>query len=123
VNQLLTVLPFHSKPLVELRNRKRTRSCFFVMLSRCTTVMCVGSAFLASATITLSSSKAGAISSTVRMRDLQALKLVTGYGEVLGDWCLVNIEEEQSHLLAGGIPRKQGFNLEFVSYGNDLQNV
>lgn len=56
-------------------------------------------------------------------RNLQALKLVTGYGEVLGDWCLISIEEEQSHLLAGGIPRKQGFNLEFVSYGNDLQNV
>ncbi|MFP3443804.1 phage tail protein [Pseudomonas sp. SIMBA_067] len=56
-------------------------------------------------------------------RNLQALKLVTGYGEVLGDWCLVSVEEEQSHLLAGGIPRKQGFNLEFVSYGNDLQNV
>jgi len=35
---LLTVLPFHSKPLVEQRNRKRTRSCFFVMLSRGTTV-------------------------------------------------------------------------------------
>ena len=56
-------------------------------------------------------------------RNLQALKLVTGYGEVLGDWCLISIEEEQSHLLAGGIPRKQGFNLEFVNYGNDLQNV
>lgn len=56
-------------------------------------------------------------------RNLQALKLVTGYGEVLGDWCLVSLEEEQSHLLAGGIPRKQGFNLGFVSYGDDLQNV
>ena len=56
-------------------------------------------------------------------RNLQALKLITGYGEVLGDWCLISIEEEQSHLLAGGIPRKQGFNLEFVNYGNDLQNV
>ncbi|AHC82703.1 phage tail protein [Pseudomonas monteilii SB3101] len=56
-------------------------------------------------------------------RNLRALKLVTGYGEVLGDWCLVSIEEEQSHLLPGGIPRKQGFTLEFVSYGNDLQNV
>jgi len=53
----------------------------------------------------------------------QALKLVTGYGEVLGDWCLVSVEEEQSDLLAGGIPRKQGFTMEFVSYGNDLQNV
>ena len=56
-------------------------------------------------------------------RNLQPLNLVTGYGEVLGNWCLLNIEEEQSHLLAGGIPRKQGFSLEFVSYGNDLQNV
>ena len=56
-------------------------------------------------------------------RNLQPLNLVTGYGEVLGNWCLVSIDEEQSHLLAGGIPRKQGFNLEFVSYGNDLQNV
>lgn len=56
-------------------------------------------------------------------RNLRALNLVTGYGEVLGDWCLVSIEEEQSHMLPGGIPRKQGFTLEFVSYGNDLQNV
>lgn len=56
-------------------------------------------------------------------RNLQPLNLVTGYGEVLGNWCLVSIEEEQSHLLSGGIPRKQGFNLEFVSYGNDMQNV
>ncbi|MBI6621917.1 phage tail protein [Pseudomonas corrugata] len=54
---------------------------------------------------------------------LQPLSLTTGYGEVLGTWCLLNIEEEQSHLLAGGIPRKQSFSLEFVSYGNDLQNV
>lgn len=54
---------------------------------------------------------------------LQPLSLTTGYGEVLGTWCLLNIEEEQSHLLAGGIPRKQSFSLEFVSYGDDLQNV
>ena len=48
--------------------------------------------------------------------------LTTGYGEVLGNWCLKNIEEEQSALLQGGIPRKQGFTLEFVRYGDDLQN-
>ncbi|EGH26520.1 hypothetical protein PSYMO_35739, partial [Pseudomonas amygdali pv. mori str. 301020] len=47
----------------------------------------------------------------------------TGYGEVLGNWCLLIVDEEQSNLLAGGIPRKQGFSLEFVSYGDDLQNV
>ncbi|MEN5094536.1 phage tail protein [Pseudomonas protegens] len=56
-------------------------------------------------------------------RRLQPLSLTTGYGEVLGTWCLTSIDEDQSHLLAGGIPRKQGFSLEFVSYGNDLQNL
>lgn len=56
-------------------------------------------------------------------RRLQPLSLTTGYGEVLGTWCLTSLEEEQSHLLAGGVPRKQGFSLEFVSYGDDLQNV
>lgn len=56
-------------------------------------------------------------------RRLLPLSLTTGYGDVLGTWCLTNIEEEQSALLAGGIPRKQGFTLEFVKYGNDLQNV
>ncbi|NER61503.1 phage tail protein, partial [Pseudomonas sp. MAFF212428] len=56
-------------------------------------------------------------------RQLQPLNLTTGYGEVLGTWCLTSIDEDQSNLLAGGIPRKQGFSLEFVSYGNDLQNV
>lgn len=56
-------------------------------------------------------------------RRLQPVNLTTGYGEVLGTWCLLNVEEEQSNLLAGGIPRKQSFSLEFVSYGDDLQNV
>ncbi|MCK9775973.1 phage tail protein [Pseudomonas syringae] len=56
-------------------------------------------------------------------RNLQPLSLTTGYGEVLGNWCLLSVDEEQSNLLAGGIPRKQGFSLEFVSYGDDLQNV
>ncbi|WP_313713215.1 phage tail protein [Pseudomonas sp.] len=56
-------------------------------------------------------------------RRLQPLTLTTGYGEVLGSWCLLNVDEEQGALLAGGIPRKQSFSLEFVAYGNDLQNV
>ncbi|MGS0737960.1 phage tail protein [Pseudomonas sp. GG8] len=54
---------------------------------------------------------------------LLPLSLTTGYGDVLGTWCLKNIEEEQSALLQGGIPRKQGFTLEFTRYGDDLQNV
>ena len=56
-------------------------------------------------------------------RRLQPLTLTTGYGEVLGIWCLLSVDEEQGALLPGGIPRKQGFNLEFVAYGNDMQNV
>lgn len=56
-------------------------------------------------------------------RHLRPLSLVTGYGEVLGNWCLLSVEEEQSNMLAGGIPQRQGFSLEFVSYGDDMQNV
>lgn len=51
---------------------------------------------------------------------LEPLLLTTGYGQSLGTWCLVNINEEQEHLMPGGIPAKQGFSLEFVSYGDDL---
>ena len=53
---------------------------------------------------------------------LQPLGLTTGYGDVLGNWCLKSIEEEQGAFLQGGIPRKQAFTLEFVRYGDDLQN-
>ncbi|QBR30811.1 MULTISPECIES: phage tail protein [Pseudomonas] len=51
------------------------------------------------------------------------LTLTTGYGDVLGTWCLKSVDEEQSALLQGGIPRKQAFTLEFVRYGDDLQNI
>ncbi|WP_236189505.1 phage tail protein [Pseudomonas pharyngis] len=51
------------------------------------------------------------------------LTLTTGNGDVLGTWCLKNVDEEQSALLQGGIPRKQAFTLEFVRYGDDLQNI
>jgi len=57
------------------------------------------------------------------IRRLQPISLVTGYGDVLGTWCLTSVDEEQGALLAGGIPRKQGFSLEFIAYGNDMQNV
>jgi len=62
-----------------------------------------------------------------RLRDiagqLKPLTLSTGYGEVLGNWCLVSITETQETLMAGGIPGKQTFTLELVSYGDDMQNV
>ena len=81
--------------------------------------------------ITLSGSIFGGFKGGIKQLDtlrsigaqLQPLGLTTGYGDVLGNWCLKNIEEEQSALLQGGIPRKQGFTLEFVRYGDDLQNA
>ncbi|TWD49506.1 phage tail protein [Pseudomonas sp. SJZ131] len=54
---------------------------------------------------------------------LQPLTMTTGYGEVIGTWCLKTISDEQGAFLHGGIPRKQGFTLEFVRYGDDMQNV
>ncbi|WP_085710847.1 MULTISPECIES: phage tail protein [unclassified Pseudomonas] len=54
---------------------------------------------------------------------LQPLTLTTGYGDVLGTWCLKSLDEDQGALMAGGIPRKQSFNLEFVRYGDDMQNI
>lgn len=53
----------------------------------------------------------------------QPLTLTTGYGEVIGTWCLKSINEEQATLMHGGIPRKQGFTLEFARYGDDMQDV
>ncbi|EJM83135.1 phage protein U [Pseudomonas sp. GM60] len=54
---------------------------------------------------------------------LQPLTLTTGYGDVLGTWCLESVDEDQSALMQGGIPRKQEFTLEFTRYGDDMQNV
>ena len=51
------------------------------------------------------------------------LNLTTGYGDVLGSWCLMKVVEDQSALLQGGIPRKQSFTLEFSQYGDDLSNL
>ena len=56
-------------------------------------------------------------------QQLKPLSLSTGYGEMLGNWCLTSVSEDQSALLAGGIPGRQGFTLEFISYGDDMQNV
>ncbi|KAF1056651.1 MAG: hypothetical protein GAK44_00162 [Pseudomonas delhiensis] len=41
----------------------------------------------------------------------------------LGTWCLTQIDETQTELLAGGMPRMQEFTLEFTRYGDDLQIV
>ncbi len=43
-------------------------------------------------------------------RNLQPLSLTTGYGEVLGNWCLLSVDEEQSNLLAGVFPENRAFH-------------
>mgnify|MGYP002759813214 CR=1 FL=1 len=56
-------------------------------------------------------------------RNLKPFGLTTGYGDVLGNWCLLSLDEEQGAFIAGAIPRKQTFSMEFVSYGDDMQNI
>ncbi|OQS32837.1 phage tail protein [Chromobacterium haemolyticum] len=62
-----------------------------------------------------------------RLRELGAalepLTVTTGYGDYLGRWYLSRLQEEQGYLFADGAPRKQGFTLELVRYGDDYQNV
>lgn len=50
------------------------------------------------------------------------LQLTTGYGDTLGRWYLVQIEEEQGGITTDGAPLKQQFSLEFRRYGDDYAN-
>lgn len=40
--------------------------------------------------------------------------------QLLGNWCITRITENQSSLLNDGTPRSQVFTLEFTRYGDDL---
>lgn len=53
---------------------------------------------------------------------LDPVDLITGYGEALGRWYLMRIDEEQEGLISVGAPRKQSFTLEFGRYGDDYKN-
>lgn len=53
---------------------------------------------------------------------LEPLTLTTGYGEVIGDYYLTAIEEEQSDFFSDGATKKQTFSLEFTRYGKDKEN-
>ena len=50
---------------------------------------------------------------------LEPMTLTSGYGEVIGDYYLTSIEEEQSEFFADGATKKQTFSLEFTRYGKD----
>jgi phage protein U len=75
----------------------------------------------------------GAVTKAVGTQVLQQLReladagiprrLVTGRGQVLGDWVLVGMSEEQEYFLQNGAPQKQVFSLEFRSYGDDASTT
>ena len=47
------------------------------------------------------------------------LPLVSGAGEVMGDWVIERVEETQQEFWADGSPRRQEFRLELAAYGED----
>ncbi|KWR71284.1 MULTISPECIES: phage tail protein [Pseudomonas] len=59
-----------------------------------------------------------------KLRDIAArrepLSLSSWSGQLLGNWCITRIGENQSSLLSDGVPRSQAFTLEFTRYGDDL---
>ena len=81
-------------------------------------------------TITLSGVVFASLSGTGQLNALREIGLrvkpvllTTGYGDSLGKWYLTSIDEEQEHLFADGLPRKQSFTLELERYGEDDSNV
>lgn len=47
------------------------------------------------------------------------LLLVTGYGEVLGEWVVTGLEEEQPVIGPSGAPLEQRFRLQLAAYARD----
>lgn len=47
------------------------------------------------------------------------LMLVTGYGDVLGEWVITGLEEEQPAIGPSGAPLEQRFRLTLAAYARD----
>lgn len=47
------------------------------------------------------------------------LLLVTGYGDVLGEWVITSLEEDQPVIGAAGAPLEQRFRLTLAAYARD----
>jgi len=48
------------------------------------------------------------------------LTLVTGYGDVLGQWVITRLDEEQPVIGPSGAPIEQRFSLTLAAYGEDM---
>lgn len=46
------------------------------------------------------------------------LLLVSGTGEVFGEWVIEGVDETQSVFIGGGLPRKQQFTIRMRQYGD-----
>lgn len=51
------------------------------------------------------------------------LFLITGRGQVLGEWVIVGIEEEGTEFWADGAPRAISFTLTLAEYGGDRGGI
>ena len=49
------------------------------------------------------------------------LTLVTGYGDVLGEWVIISIEEEQPTIGPRGAPIEQRFRITLAAYMRDSE--
>jgi len=65
----------------------------------------------------------GGLGQVDRMREMarmgEPLLMVSGRGDVLDLWVITRVEEDQSHHLRAGEPRKQAFRLALQFYGED----
>jgi len=53
----------------------------------------------------------------------EPLLLVAGTGRVWGQWCITAVTEKHSAPHVNGAPRKQGFDLTLIRYGEDAAPV
>lgn len=51
--------------------------------------------------------------------EAKPLMLVTGYGDVLGEWVILSIEEEQPIIGERGAPLEQHFRITLAAYARD----
>ena len=61
------------------------------------------------------------IDALVKLADKgEPLLLITGYGAVLGYYCITSLTEMQGKHMAAGIPTKQEYSLEIIYYGDPI---
>jgi hypothetical protein len=51
--------------------------------------------------------------------DPQPYALVTGYGEYLGEWSILGVDEDQANIMTRGAPGEQAFSIKLQRYRRD----